>query len=220
ALAASPAGSAEALAKLRALGYLSPSESSVDLGGAAGTRTGASYNNEALILAGAGRTDEAIAAYERALALEPDLASANWNLSQLLFRLGRDFERSDELLLQALESGLADGVEQVIGRAEAYRDDERGGRVGPLIDTAVAARPKEPQLRLFRGRDLLAAERCVDAAADFTRAAELAPDDPLAPASLGLAQLCLGDEAAARRAFLRSLELDPDQPELRQFLEH
>jgi Flp pilus assembly protein TadD len=54
---------------------------------------------------------------------------------------------------------------------------------------------------------------------DFQRAAELAPDDPLAPASLGLALLCLGDEGAARRAFLRSLELDANQPELLRFLD-
>lgn len=215
---AGPAGSAEALAKLRALGYLSRSESLASLAGPEGTRTGSSYNNEALILEAAGRADEAVAAYERALALEPDLASANGNLSELLLRRGRDPERSDALLLRALAGGLADGVERLIGRAQALHQAGDTGRAQRLVEAALGARPQEPQLHLFRGRDLLAAGRCAAAAADFGRAAEIAPGDPLAPASLGLALLCLGDEAGARRAFLRSLELDPEQPELRRLL--
>ncbi len=215
---AGPAESREALAKLRALGYLSSSEASAGIDGAAGTRTGASYNNEALVLEGDGRTEAALAAYDRALTLEPGLASASWNLSQFLLRLDRDLDRSDALLLRAVENGLADGVAQVIGRASAYRDADRGQRAALLVEAALAARPDDPQLRLFRGRDRLAAEHCAEAATDFERAAELAPADPLAPASLGLALLCLGDEGAARHAFLRSLELDPDQPELSRFL--
>jgi Flp pilus assembly protein TadD len=38
--------------------------------------------------------------------------------------------------------------------------------------------------------------------------------DAIAYASLGLAQMCLGDERAARTAFERSLQLDPNQPML------
>ncbi len=216
---AGPTESGEALAKLRALGYLSSSEAPARLDDAGGTRTGASHNNEALILESADRIDEAAAAYERALALESTLASANWNLSQLLFRLGRDLERSDELLVEALAGGLADGAERVLGRVNGYRETGREQQAARLVQDALGARPDDAQLRLFRGRDLLAAERCAEAAADFGRAVELTPDDPLAPASLGLALLCLGDETAARRALLRSLELDPNQPELSRFLE-
>src|SRR5262249_52916928 len=75
---------AETLAKLKSLGYIGeggPSSSPT----AGETRTPGSYNNEGVILKESGKTDAAIAAFEHALKLDPDLASSLWNLSDLLF---------------------------------------------------------------------------------------------------------------------------------------
>jgi Flp pilus assembly protein TadD len=65
---------------------------------------------------------------------------------------------------------------------------------------------------LLRGKDALKRNDCAAALEDFARAAELAPDDALAFASRGTAQLCLGDERAAQASFRRSLDIDPNQP--------
>jgi hypothetical protein len=236
--AAAPAGEDEKLAQLRALGYIgaaeprtvrplapAPTPGAAADSAASPTRTAASFNNEGLLLRQLGRAAAARAAFEQALARDPGLASAQWNLSDLLFStsLGgagaagaRD--RADDLLLRALAGGLPDGVERTLERAAAYGREGAATRGLALLDRAVAARPDQPRLWLLRGRYRLAAHLCDPALADFTRAEQLAPADPLAHASAGLARLCRGDEAGALAEFRRSLELDPNQPEIRRFL--
>ena len=64
------------------------------------------HNNQGLLLRRGGGTDQAIQAFERALAIAPGSASALWNLSDLLARsrpAAERGERSDELLVQAVE---------------------------------------------------------------------------------------------------------------------
>jgi tetratricopeptide (TPR) repeat protein len=93
-----PPVSDDEIEKLRALGYVGGSEPVRAPAGSGSTRTPASYNNEGLLLRQAGRTREAAAAFERALALDPRSASALWNLSDLLHAEKREPERSDALL--------------------------------------------------------------------------------------------------------------------------
>lgn len=209
----------EAIAQLRALGYIGATEPATATGGPpASTRTAGPFNNEGLLLRGQGRVPEARAAFERALTVDPGLAAAQWNLSDLLFREGSDRDRSDALLLEAVVGGVPDGPRFAAARAEAY---ERAGdlaRRQRLLDGAVAAAPTSAPLRLLRGKALLDAERCRESLDEFRRAAALDAGDPLAPASEGLALLCLGDRPGAGRAIRRSLEIDPGQPRLRGFL--
>lgn len=81
---AAPAGdvSAEHVAKLKALGYLSSTAPAP--ANAGGTRTPASFNNEALLLREAKRVDDAERAFREALRLDPQYASARSNLDDLL----------------------------------------------------------------------------------------------------------------------------------------
>lgn len=192
----------EEVAKLRALGYLG-SESKAPKGE---TRTAASYNNEGLILKQEGRTEQAARAFEKALEISPTSASALWNLSDLLS--ATDPDRSDDLLLRALEAGLHDGVQRVL---------ERRSRPG-LLDRAIEIRPKEPKLRLARGQARFERQECKPALTDFEEAARLAPEEPLAYNGVGIARLCLGDPDGAARAFHRSLEINPEQQEIEQAL--
>lgn len=209
----------EALEKLEALGYIGAQEPRARPPGTDSTRTAASFNNEGLIRSAEGDGAGAAAAFERALALDPGLASALWNLSDLLSRENREPQRSDELLVRALAAGLPDGLGQVIGRALGCRRKGQAERASRLLDTALEVRPAESELLLLRGRWRLDAQDCAGALADFQAAAEQRPDSALVRASAGLASLCLGDEEAAASSFRRSLELDPNQPELRRALD-
>jgi Flp pilus assembly protein TadD len=209
----------QTLEKLRALGYIggAGSEAAPRPGS---TRTAGSYNNEGLILREGGRPGEAIGAFERALSLDPDLASALWNLSDLLFAEGRDLDRSDAMLVRAFAGGLPEGTKYLVGRAIGYQragDAERSLR---LMTAASAARPDEPEVWLFRGRYRIERQDCSGALSDFDKAVDLAPSNAAAYASRALAQLCVGDRKRARQDFLRSLELDPRQPKVREYLAH
>ena len=75
----------DTLAKLKSLGYIGDG-GPASAGTAGATRTPGSYNNEGVILKEHGKPVPAIEAFEHALALDPDLASALWNLSDCCTR--------------------------------------------------------------------------------------------------------------------------------------
>ncbi|HEX3582121.1 MAG TPA: tetratricopeptide repeat protein, partial [Thermoanaerobaculia bacterium] len=91
----------EDVKKLTSLGYIGSTEPSQ--GPAGTTRTSGSFNNEGVILREQKRDDEALAAFENALRVDPKSASAMWNLSDLLHHLNRDRSRADALLDAAIE---------------------------------------------------------------------------------------------------------------------
>jgi tetratricopeptide (TPR) repeat protein len=251
---AGPAGEApdaEQLSALRALGYIGagePSHREPAAGGPPGTgtagsppdatRTAASFDNEGLLLRQQGQAAAARDAFEQALARQPDLPAALWNLSDLLFadaaaaagagaegfgeRLDpartASLDRADDLLLRALAGGLPGGVEHALDRAGRYGRGGARERGLALLERAAALRPGDPRPWLLHGRYRLEQQRCDDALDDFTRAIRLDPASALAHASAGLALLCRGDQPAALAAFRRSLALDPNQPEVRRFL--
>jgi tetratricopeptide (TPR) repeat protein len=216
----SSADASAALAKLRALGYLDGAEqdrappAAIESGS---TRTAASYNNEALILQRDGRKEEARAAFEKALEINPDLASALWNLSDL--ELGSEnYDRADQLLLSAVKNDLPEAKSYLIGRAISYQRDGKLPRSMALLEHAVEIVPNEDEYWLFLGRYRIETKDCAGALQAFERAAPLAPDNAAIPASIGVAHLCLGQRESAVTAFRRSLALDAEQPKVREFL--
>ncbi|MFL6262851.1 MAG: alkaline phosphatase family protein [Thermoanaerobaculia bacterium] len=213
---ASEEASSEEVEKLRSLGYLGAKEGG---GGPAGsTRTAGSYNNEGLLRRERGETDAAVAAYQKALEIDPQSAAAMWNLSDLLHSQRKDLDRSDDLLVKSLAAGLPDAVDYAMGRTVAYARGGEAERSLRLLDRALATRPREPRLHLLRGRYRLERHQCEKALDDFETAAGADPRNALAFASVGLAQLCVGDGDGAARSFHRSLQIDPNQPEIRRAL--
>ncbi len=226
AAAAAPAvaasGGEEELAKLRALGYIGAAEPARAPAGAlaeGSTRTAGSYNNLGIILRGERRDAEARAAFEQAIELDPELASALWNLSDLL-HVAEELDAADAYLVRALVSELPEGVGFAVGRAIGYQRAGMLPRSLALLDRAVEARPEAKELWLFRGRYRVESQNCAGALEDFRRAALLAPTDPAVHSSAAMAALCLGDRAAARQALERSLELDPSQGRVRALLDN
>ncbi|MEO8218289.1 MAG: alkaline phosphatase family protein [Acidobacteriota bacterium] len=216
--ATSSAGNEEELAKLRSLGYIGSGESMAAAPGSVesgSTRTAGSYNNEGLILRNQKRTGEAIAAWDKAIQIDPNLASALWNLSDTLFAQDRDLDKSDALLVRGFAHGLPEGEKFLIGRAIGYQRSGKIDRSVELMNKAVAAEPDDPNVRMFRGRYLVEEHRCQEAMADFLAAQKLQPRNPAAYNSAILAALCLGDSGAAQRNLQQSLAINPDQPQLR-----
>ena len=212
---------AEELAKLQALGYIGagePTRAPAATLASGSTRTAGAWNNTGIILRGERRDAEARAAFEQAIEIDPNLASALWNLSDLVFAENQ-LDRADELMLRALDNGLPEGPRFVIGRAIGYQRASMSQRSLALLDRAVVLRPEEREFWLFRGRYRVDARQCAGALEDFRRALELGADaDPAAHASVAVAAICLGDRAAAVAALRRSLELDPNQPRVRAML--
>jgi tetratricopeptide (TPR) repeat protein len=210
---------ADTLARLRALGYIGAAESNTSASRTLQTtRTAGSYNNEGLLLKAQGRKADAIAAFENALIVDRHLASALWNLSDLLFADSTDLDRSDLLLVQAFGDGLPEGTKFLIGRAIGYQRSGQIDRSTKLLEDALRARPEEPEVWLFLGRYRVEKGACAEAVADFEKATRLAPKNAGAFASLGLARLCAGDRIGARHDLQRSLEIDPSQAVVKQYL--
>jgi tetratricopeptide (TPR) repeat protein len=210
----------EEIAKLQALGYIGsgePTQAPEAARASGSTRTAGSYNNEGILRRGDRDDAGARAAFEKAIEIDPNLASALWNLSDLLYA-EKQYDRSDELLVRAVHNRLPEGAKFLIGRAIGYQRAGELGRSVALLDRAVEARPEEKEYWLFRGRYRVESHDCRGALSDFERAAELAPEDPAVFASEALAHLCLDDREGAISAFRRSLELNPDQPQLRALL--
>ena len=86
------------------------------------------------------------------------------------------------------------------------------------MNAAVEANGRDAELWLFRGRYRMDANDCRGAVQDFDRAIALAPDNAAAFGAAGVAKICTGDRAGARRAFDRALQIDPAQPKIREFL--
>jgi superkiller protein 3 len=186
--------------------------------GAERTRTAGSYNNEGLVLKNQGRTQDAIGAFEKALEVDPRLASALWNLSDLLFADKRDLDRSDELLLRALDAGLPEAPRYVVGRAIGY---DRAGQVDrslKLLEPATRTHPDIPDFWLFAGRYRVEVGQCDVAVQQFTRAIQLQPENAGAFSARALGRMCAGDRSGARSDLQRSLSLDPSQPKVRELL--
>ncbi len=214
----------EEIAKLQALGYIGASEAmranptALAAGGPDATRTASSWNNDGLVLRGEHREAEARAAFEGALELEPGLASALWNLSELLFAAG-EVDRADELLVRALAGGLPDGTaagHRPGDRVRARGVDSRG--VSRCSTEPSPSAPERPTSGSFAGAIALQSGDCGNALSDLARAGELAPTHSDVFATTALAQLCAGDRAAALAALRRALELAPDEPRLRALL--
>jgi Tfp pilus assembly protein PilF len=211
-----PKANHEEIEKLQALGYIGSGKTG-KTAEAGSTRTAASYNNEGLLRRERGETDAAMAAFEKALALEENSASALWNLSDLLHSQQGDLDRSDDLLVRALAAGLPDGVDYAAARAVLYTKSGEAERGLRLLDRTLEARPADPRLHLLRGRYHLERHHCQQALADF-EAATADPKSALAQSSAGIARLCLNDSAGAAGNFRRSLAIDPNQPEIRRAL--
>ena len=180
---------AEAIEKLKALGYIGAGEAAVGARrGAGSTRTAGSWNNEGLVLRAEGQARAASPRSRRRSRWTRSLGSALWNLSDVLEQQKRDADRSDALLVRAfatrrprdaaIPDRARDRVPEGRRRGAQPAAARRGARGARRRARGVAVPRPLPR----RGRATAAAR-----STDFRRATALAPAHAAAYASEGLA---------------------------------
>lgn len=171
------------------------------------------YTNRAAELIQLGELDKALAATERALELDTELAVAWVNRGVALRRMGR-WEEAEISYRKALDHRP--------NFVPAYHDLEMVLRLQGRFDEAqqVAARierlgTRNPFHLLRLGDDSLGRGRTGDARVYYRRALRLLRESPEPYAALGLASLMSGDRRAAERWLLRAKAVSPDSRRVR-----
>jgi tetratricopeptide (TPR) repeat protein len=191
-------------------------------------------------LAGAGRYEEAIGEYQRALAVKPfpqvrlNLALAYYKSGQLteaareLERVHRELpsEPRPAMLLADCYLRLGENkkvIELLKPLEQANRDDlavvymlgtalVRDGQtgLGQTLVDRILKNGDSAEARLLLGTTKLGASDFSGALADLQKAVELDPELPDVYAYYGIALLSTGDQAGAQGAFENALKVDPN----------
>ena len=165
------------------------------------------HNNLALALDSAGRLEEAVLSYRRALELDPSLSEAYSNLGKSLYRMGRLPEAVD-----ALRRALALRPNFLAARYNLGQILVKAGRHEEAIGHLRKVLVVEPHMfaaRFKAGEALLELGRAGEALAHLTRAAQLRPDDAQSHFYLGRAYEQLHRVVEMVQAYRRVLELEP-----------
>jgi predicted TPR repeat methyltransferase len=174
-------------------------------------RNPAAHNNHGNALRALGRHKEALASFDRALALRPDYAEALVNRGNALRDLGRTAQA-----LASYDKAIAvhpSNVEALNNRGNALRELKRPQEALASFDRSLALRPDNPEVLSNRGNTLCDLGRHEEAIASFERALTLKPDYAQAHYNRGNALRDLGRYDAALASYDRALELQADYAE-------
>ncbi len=168
------------------------------------------YNNLGNALLQTGAPAEAIATYERIIALRPT-AEAHCNLANVFARSGRlddavtHFRRALALKpdFVAAHNNLASALTGLGRPDEALLHFQK----------AIALDPKLVEAYVNVGNILLAQGKQAEAVAQFQRALAINPNFPDAHANLGNVFLAQGRLSDAAQCYQRALDLKPDLPD-------
>ena len=212
--------------QLISLGYLTGAEASaVDARPAdrAGTETAGSFQNVGTFLRYRGNPAGAAKWYRKALEVNPKSATAWVNLSTALHLTGT-FDESDDALLKALANGTSDPEGTVYRRVKLYTEGGKGRdqrrQLVSFLRKVVAAYPREDRYSASLGKALFEIQDCASAQKLFADLAGRTPPDHENLNLLALTSWCLGDVTRAEDAFKRSLAVNPNQPVVREGLQH
>jgi Flp pilus assembly protein TadD len=184
-----------------------------------------------------GRHKEAIADFQKALQLKPRLRGASLFLGISEYRtnqldasvtaLRKETSISPKdpnawmwLGIVALEKGDGDEAVQALDQAAKLAPENvdilyHRGRAHLFVSNDSYARMFKADPKSWRVRELLAeanasAERHMDAIAEYETAIKLAPNEPLLHEGLGTEYRLAGKLPEAEQAYLRELEIDPE----------
>lgn len=187
------------------------------------------HNLVGMCLSLLGDARQALAAFDRAIEINPRYAEALVNRALTLQELGR-YEEARESYALASESDLEEGVEQFPSVLAARLANQHAGlgdlysAGGALMEAAeqyrraIEIRPRFADIRARLARTLIEMGDPQAAVRELEEALELNPGFRQARINLGLAWYRTGDLEAARREWRRCLEEDPENPQVKTFL--
>ena len=167
------------------------------------------YNNLGVLLANAGRADEAIAQYRKALEIHPSYAKAHFNLGNVLAAAGR----SDEAIAQYERAVQLDGnyinAHIRLGNMmlQAGRTDEAIAHYARVTEIS----PQDDRAHASLGDMMYQNERMDEAITHYRRALEINPKLVEALRGLGNVMLKSKRTAEAIAHYTRALEIDPNE---------
>ena len=194
------------------------------------------YLNLGLVREEQGRHGDAIASFQKALELKPRLRGANLFLGIAEFRSNRldsaivalrketvaypkDANAWMWLGVVELEKGNGQDATEALDKAAKLSPDNvdilyHRGRAHLFVSNESYARMFKADPKSWRVRELLAeasasAERHMDAIAEYEAAIKLAPNEPRLHEELGTEYRMAGKMQEAEQAYLKELEIDP-----------
>jgi tetratricopeptide (TPR) repeat protein len=205
---------AENVAALEALGYVKKGASGAGSQPASEADAGESspeiHNNLARIHARAGELDEAIAEFEKALALNPRDADALLGLASIAAMKGNR-TRAEHLAKVAVATN-PDFPPALAQLADLRRDAGDLAECTRLYREAIALHDSMPSLYLGLGDCLQRAGQYPEAEAAFTRVRELDPDSFVAVYNLGVTAFQQQREEEAIALYEQAIEMNPNHP--------
>ncbi len=174
---------------------------------------GVFHMNLGTLLLGAGRPDEAEAAYRHAVAVQPDLADAAGRLGAMLLTAGRPGE-ADAVLTEAVrhKKGSAELL-NMLGVARMKSGDLEGA--GWALGEALVSAPGSADVRFNLGLLHAVGGRAGEAEAAFRAVLAAQPDHAEAHHNLGAALMRARRLDEARAAVEAALALRPDHADAR-----
>ncbi len=169
------------------------------------------------LLSRLGQMDGARGAFERSLALRPDLDEARLELGQLLFRQ----QRYEEALAmyEDLRSRNPNNPRVLRHMADPLGALERRGEVIECLSKAVELSPSYWEARYLLAVELGFKKDFIAAQQQFALVVQQRPDFVLARDNLGVSYVRTGKLREAREQFVEALRLDPQNAAVRQHLE-
>jgi tetratricopeptide (TPR) repeat protein len=195
------------------------------------------YLNLGLVREEQSRHGDAIASFQRALELKPRLRGANFFLGVAEFRSNRldaaivalrketaaypkDANAWMWLGVVELEKGNGDDAAEALDKAAKLAPDNvdilyHRGRAHLFVSNDSYARMFKTDPKSWRVPQLLAeanagADRHMDAIAEYEEAIKLAPNEPRLHEALGTEYRLVGKMQEAEQAYLKELEIDPE----------
>ena len=168
------------------------------------------YNNRGVALHTMKQYGEALASYDKAIALRADYAEAHNNRGTAL----HEMERYNEALVSydkaiALNPNYANAYS---GRGSTLHALKQNDDALASFDQAITLRPDFAEAYNNRGNILQDLKRFDDALASFDKAIALRPDDADARNNRGIILMNKGHMQEAEEMFSKALALKPDYP--------
>jgi tetratricopeptide (TPR) repeat protein len=178
------------------------------LNGSVAAQTATEHFEQASKFYSQGRYEETLAACDRALAIDPQMADAYRRKGWAYWQLGK-FESAVEEFARAIELE-ADDPMHFNGRASALYNLERYDEALRDADRAIALKPDYVNAYINRGLIRKARGENDRAARDLEQAVRLDPSNTLAWTNLGAVRGAVGDDRGALEAFDRALKINPE----------